>query len=823
MRPRCPIPATALRAALLLGLASLGAASTGCAQQAPDPTAPSSLPGAAPFSPALAGRLTAALAAKGPGYRPRTDLLQADDRPRFTNRLILEDSPYLIQHAHNPVDWFAWGPEAFEKARQEDKPIFLSIGYSTCHWCHVMEKESFDDVEVARLMNESFVSIKVDREQRPDVDEVYMTAVQLMTGGGGWPMSSLLTSDGKPFFGGTYFPRATFVELLQKASRAWRDQRPQLVAQAEQLAVEVARVTAASTSAATIGDDVLAGAIEASLSGHDARLGGFSGAPKFPHEPELLFLLERVLRTGDRRALAAVEISLDHMARGGIYDQVGGGFHRYSTDERWLVPHFEKMLYNQAHLARAYLGASRLTGNVLFERVARQTLDYVLRDMTSPEGAFYSATDADSEGEEGAFFVWTPAEIRAALEAPDAELAMRAFGVSDAGNFEGKNILSLAKPLPETAAALRISLADLLTRIDRIRDRLYRARERRIHPLRDEKILTEWNAMMVTALAEAGETLGERRYLEAAKRAADLLWSRNRRSDGRLWRANLAGKSSIEGSLNDYAYLVEALATLFDASDDPIWLGKARSVADTMLARFWDEAAGGFYMSEDDHGGRLLARPKSPADGATPSGNSVAVRALARLAARTGEESYRQKSQTTLATFSGQVRRQPTSFAYMLLGADELRHGSAGSLEYAASGAVRARASLGGGSTTRPVEVLLDLAPGWHVNASQPLQENLIPTRLALAQESAEVRLGQVVYPQPQTVTLGFQAEPLAVYVGEARIRTSVTVEESLDPLVIHLSLTLQACDENRCLRPEELAFEVAVADRVTPRAGPDN
>ncbi|MFN7943105.1 MAG: DUF255 domain-containing protein [Thermoanaerobaculia bacterium] len=823
MRPRCSTPATVLRASLLLSLASLGTASTGCAQSAPELALTLSLPGAEPFSPELAGRLTAALAARGDGYRPRTDLLQADGRPRFTNRLILEDSPYLIQHAHNPVDWFPWGPEAFEKARREDKPIFLSIGYSTCHWCHVMEKESFDDVEVARLMNESFVSIKVDREQRPDVDEVYMTAVQLMTGGGGWPMSSLLTSDGKPFFGGTYFPRAIFVDLLQKASVAWHEQRPQLVAQADRLAAEVERVTAASTAAAEIGEDVFTAAVEASVARFDTKLGGFSPAPKFPHEPELLFLLERALQTGDRQALAAIDGSLDHMARGGIFDQVGGGFHRYSTDERWLVPHFEKMLYNQAHLARAYLQASRLTGNDFFERVARQTLDYVLRDMTSPDGAFFSATDADSEGKEGKFFVWTPAEIRAALPAADADLALRVFGVSAAGDFEGKNILILPKPPPEAAAELHIPVSALLTRIDRIRDQLYRARETRIHPLRDEKILTEWNAMMITALAESAQTLSDARYLAAAERAASFLWSRNRRSDGRLWRVHFAGKSSIEANQSDYAYLAEALATLYDATGDPAWLAKAKAVADIMLARFWDSPGGGFFMSADDHDGRLLARPKSPTDGATPSGNSVAVRAFAMLAARTGEETYRQKAQATLAAFSGQIRRQPTAFSYMLLGVDELRHGSVGSLEYAARGAIRARASLGGGSTTRPVEVLLDLAPGWHVNASQPLQENLIPTSLALAQGSGGVRLGQVVYPRPQTVTLGFQAEPLAVYVGEARIRTSVTVEESLDPLVIHLSLTLQACDEKRCLRPEELAFEVAVADRVTPRAGPDN
>ena len=760
-------------------------------------------------------------------YEPRTGLLLPDGRALYVNRLILEDSPYLIQHAHNPVDWYPWGPEAFEKAQREAKPIFLSIGYSTCHWCHVMERESFDDEEVARLMNENFVSIKVDREQRPDVDEVYMTAVQLTTGGGGWPMSSLLASDGKPFFGGTYFPRPAFIDLLQRASAAWREQRPQLLAQSEQLAAAVSRVTAAATAAAELGDDVLADAVEASVARHDAKLGGFSPAPKFPHEPELLFLLEWGLRNANlqtpagpaapaapaaitaRKAITAVATSLDHMARGGIYDQVGGGFHRYSTDERWLVPHFEKMLYNQAYLSRAFLAASRLTGNKLFERVARQTLDYVLRDMTSPAGAFYSATDADSEGEEGNFFVWTPAEIRAALAAPDAALAIRVFGVTDGGNFEGKNILNLPLSLPAIATELETPLAHLLVEVDRIRDRLYAAREKRIRPLRDEKILTEWNAMMITALAEAGETLDERRYSEAAKRAAEFLWQQNRRSDGRLWRVHLAGKSSIEASQSDYACLAEALVTLYDATGEASWLAEARSIADTMVARFWDGSAGGFFMSADDHGGRLPARPKSPADGATPSGNSVAVRALAMLAARTGEESYRQKAQATLAASSGQVQLQPTAFAYMLLAADELRHGGVGSLEYAARGAIRARAALGAGETTQPLELVLDLAPGWHVNSNRPLQEDLVPTRLALAEEGAGVELGLVEYPEPTTVTLGFQAEPLAVFVGKVRIRTSVQLDRSGDSRVVHLSLTLQACDEKKCLRPEELVFDL--------------
>ncbi len=803
---------TCLALSLLFFLHTAATAQGEPAAKRPEAPLPRDPPGGSAFPQGLAKRLWAAYEAKGPDYEPRTEHLRDDGSPLYVNRLILEDSPYLVQHAHNPVDWYPWGPEAFEKARREDKPIFLSIGYSTCHWCHVMEKESFDDEEVARLLNERFVSIKVDREQRPDVDEVYMTAVHVMGSRGGWPMSSFLTGDGKSFFGATYFPRPTFVDLLQQASAAWVQQRPQLVAQAERVASAVAQVTSAAGEAAEVGAELVAAAVGQSLSRHDDRLGGFSPAPKFPHEPELLFLLGRALRSGDRRALEAVATSLDHMARGGIYDQVGGGFHRYSTDARWLVPHFEKMLYNQAHLARAYLEAARLTGNRLHERVARQTLDYVLRDMTSPEGAFYSATDADSEGREGEFFVWTPGELRSVLSAADAELAIRVFGVTEGGNFEGKTILHLPRPLPEVAAAEGVSLADLLTRIDRIRQRLYEAREERIHPLLDDKVVTAWNGMMITTLARAGEVLEEARYLDAARRAADFLWQRNRRDDGRLWRASLGESASVEANHNDYAYLLEALVTLYDATAEPRWRERARALADVMIARFWDSAAGGFYMSEDDHGGRLPVRPKSPTDGAIPSGNAVTVRALAMLAVRTGVTEYRQKAEASLAAFSGQIRRQPTAFAYMLLGADELLHGGAGPLEYGAGGIVRARVSHDGAPAgPGRVTVLLDLAAGWHVNSDAPLSAELIPTRLAATGDGTV--LAAVEYPEPELVTLGFQDEPLAVFQGTVPIRATVEVEGPARPRVARLSLTIQACDDKKCLQPEELALELLLPD----------
>ncbi len=787
------------------------AAATPRSEEAPPPPgAPgTALPGIAPYAPPLQQRLFAAYEAKGPDYEPRSEHLRPDGTPVYINRLILEDSPYLVQHAHNPVDWFAWGPEAFDKARRENKPVFLSIGYSTCHWCHVMEKESFDHPEVARFLNAHFVAIKVDREQRPDVDEIYMTAVQLMTGSGGWPMSTLLTPQGEPFFGGTYFPREVFMNILRRAREVWEGQNAEVTAAAARVTAAVREATAVAGEATEVGQEVIATAVRHLLARHDSRLGGFSGAPKFPREPELLFLLERVLRTGDREALGAVETSLDRMARGGIHDQVGGGFHRYSTDALWLVPHFEKMLYNQAHLARAYLEAFRTTGNRLYERVARQTLDYVLRDMTSPEGGFYSATDADSEGKEGEFFLWTPEQIRKALPDEDARLASELYGVTEGGNFEGKTILHLPVPLPDFAAARAMSLDLLLGRVDRVRQRLYATREERVHPLRDDKIVTAWTGMMITSLARAADLLGERRYREAAERAASFLWKHNRRADGGLWRAHLGGSSSVEANLEDYAYLAEACVSLYDATAEPLWRERAASLADSMLDRFWDDAEGGFFLSAGDEGGRLITRLKSPADGAIPSANSVAVRALALLASRTGESGYRRKAEASLAAFSAEIRRHPAGYGYLLLAADDLLHGDAGPLDYGALGVVRARAEVAPGGR---LTLHLRTADGWHVNAHRPLQEFLIPTELKLAEGStAGVELAGVRYPEAETVTLGFQQEPLAVYQGSVQIRGTISAGGALRPAIARLSVTIQACDDEKCLKPEDLLVEVPV------------
>ncbi len=774
------------------------------------------LPGATGLSAGLRSRLQQALQAKGPGYSPRTEIRRPSGAPRFINRLILEDSPYLLQHAHNPVNWYSWGPEAFDAARLENKLVFLSIGYSTCHWCHVMEVESFDNVEMARLMNERFISIKVDREQRPDIDEVYMTAVTLISGHGGWPMSSFLTPDAKPVFGGTYYPPDRFRGLLLYMSGAWAQNRTDLEAQADKIARAIQRVTAARGEAGEVGRQAIDRAVSQLLERHDPYDGGFGGAPKFPHESELLLLLQTALRNGNARAVKAVTKTLDAMARGGIYDQVGGGFARYSTDGHWLVPHFEKMLYNQAQLARVYLEAHRLTGAPFYERVARQTLDYVLRDMTSPEGGFYSATDADSEGEEGLFFLWTPEQLEKVLTPDEAKLAMELYAVTRDGNFEGKSILHLPLSFRQFAKKIETPLPDLLRRVDAIREKLYQAREKRVHPLRDEKILTSWNGMMIATFAMAYEQLGEERYLATARRAAEFLWRENRPEPGKLWRVRLDGSSSVAALQEDYAYLADALLLLHDVTGESLWLRRSRQLADTMLTQFWDGELGGFFMSAVHGDPLLIARPKSPNDGAMPSGNGVGLRLLARLFARTGVATYRIRTEEGLAAFSAAIEKRPSAHSTMLMAADDLLHGEAGPRQYGASGHLLA---LGNLAITEPrsgqltIDIRMD--EGWHINAHEPLESALIPTTLSIGKNQHGWELRRITYPEAKNVRLSFSTGPLAIYEKRARITAQVAwtdAEEKNPAPVLRLVLGLQACDEKACLKPEKMVLEVPMA-----------
>ena len=790
-------------------------------------------PGAGARPPELQARLEAALAAMPADYEPRTEHLDADGRPLFLNRLVLETSPYLRQHAHNPVDWFPWGEEAFERARAEDKPVFLSIGYSTCHWCHVMERESFDNVEMATLMNELFICIKVDREQRPDIDDIYMTAVQVTQQRGGWPMSSFLLPDRRPFFGATYFPPQQFVNLMRQVDAAWRERRADLETSAAQITDLVRQITAARGAAKNLGRAVIDEAVQGLVASTDRVHGGFGGAPKFPNETNLLLLLEEALRTGDRTPLDAALLTLRAMARGGIHDQVGGGFHRYSVDGHWLVPHFEKMLYNQAHLLRAYALAYRLTGDPLLARVARETADYVLRDMTSPEGAFYSATDADSEAEdgesvEGEFFVWTKDQLREALEPADAELAIRLFGGTDAGNFEHRNILFLDRPLDESAADFGLPLDELLDRLDGIRERLYQVRERRLHPLRDDKVLTSWNGMMIRALAEAADALAEPAYAEAAARASEFLWRNNRRDDGGLWRVWLDGEASTPGLVQDYAHLAHAFVALSDVTSDGKWLERSTTVAAEMVERFWDPTpapaeegvpappspGSGFFIAEREKANLLIAQPKSPTDGAVPSGNSVAVRALAELGRRTGDRNATDRALATVAAFATNVERIPAAYTYMLTGLAVALDGDPGPRATAGNGAVVAAATLRPADDVGEYDVDVDLMiqEGWHLNGPEPLQEDLIGTTVEGA--GGRFDITNLRYPEPRRTQVSTQSGDVLIYEGQRRISFRLRPASTTDPrpVSIPISLRLQACDDQLCLLPETVVLEVPLA-----------
>lgn len=618
-----------------------------------------------------------------------TEATAAKSQHPHTNRLIHETSPYLLQHAHNPVNWYPWGDEALRKAKDEDKPILLSVGYSACHWCHVMERESFENEQIARVMNQHFVSIKVDREERPDIDGIYMQAVQAITHQGGWPMTVFLTPDGRPFYGGTYFPpqdrhygRQTlpgFQSILQSIAHLYAQQREDVEAQADQLATFLRQKSGAPLRSLgelagleTISLQLLNEAGGKLAEDFDAVNGGFGGAPKFPNTMSLEFLLRLHLhrQRGELSAapdvdeLEMIEKSLKSMAHGGIYDQLGGGFHRYSVDAEWLVPHFEKMLYDNALLSRVYLHTYLVTREPFYSRVATQTLDYVVREMTSPEGGFYSTQDADSEGEEGKFFLWTPAEIEALLPPKEAQLFMLYYDVSQRGNFEGKNILHVGKKLAALAEGAEVSEEEFKEVLRRGRLTLFAAREKRVKPARDEKVLTSWNGLMLRSFAEAARYLQRADYLQVAQRNAEFLL-RELLSNGRVLRTYKDGHAHLNGYLEDYVCLADGLLALYEADLDPRWFNEAHHLVDKAIALFADEENGGFFDTGSDHED-LLARPKDIMDNATPAGNSVAAEVLLRLAAWTGDSGYRQRADDYLRSLSELMGKYPQSFGYLL-------------------------------------------------------------------------------------------------------------------------------------------------------------
>lgn len=592
------------------------------------------------------------------------------------NRLSSESSPYLLQHAGNPVDWFPWGPEAIERAKREDRPIFLSIGYSACHWCHVMEHESFENDAIARLMNDNFVCVKVDREERPDLDQIYMNAVQLMTGRGGWPMSVFLTPELRPFYGGTYWPPQSrmgmpgFDQVLVAVADAWRNRRQQAVDQAESLVEHMRNAAAPAGAGEELSMTLIDGAVRVLERSFDPVQGGFGQAPKFPHPMDLRLLLHAWRRRPDENVLRVVTHTLDRMAAGGMYDQLGGGFHRYSVDERWLVPHFEKMLYDNALLVPAYVDAFRATGKAEYAVVARETCDYVRREMTDAAGGFYSTQDADSEGVEGKFFVWTPEEVASVLGQSAAETFCRYYDVTPEGNFEhGQSILNRPKTLTQFAAVIGRDEAELAAELARDQAKLLAVRDQRVHPGLDDKVLVAWNGLMIEALCEAADALDEPRYLAAAQRCATFLLANLRRDDGRLLHTWRHGVARLDAYLDDYASLVAALVRLYQSDFDERWIDAAVALAELMLRLFEDRDAGGFFYTASDHE-ELLTRQKDLFDNAVPSGNSLAALALLRLGKLTGRGDFLIAAERTLQAASGVMQQASRAAGQMLLALD---------------------------------------------------------------------------------------------------------------------------------------------------------
>ena len=596
------------------------------------------------------------------------------------NRLIHEQSPYLLRHAHNPVDWYPWGEEAFSRAREEGRPVFLSIGYSACHWCHVMEEESFADPQVANLLNDVFVCIKVDREERPDIDQVYMAAAHALTGTGGWPLTIFMTADQKPFFAASYIPRESrygmtgLLDLIPRISRIWQGQKQELESAGERVLEALRDATRTAPGESELPEEVLDEAYDAFLRIFDGEHGGFGDAPRFPTPHNLIFLLRYGNRTGKGAAYSMVEKTLHAMRQGGIFDQVGWGFHRYSTDAEWFVPHFEKMLYDQALLAMAYTEAYLATGREEFARTAREVIAYVLRDLTDPGGGFYSAQDADSEGEEGKFYVWTKDEILRVLGEEDGERFSRIFGVTEPGNYRerpggkrtGRNILRLRRPLASWAHEFSTSEEDLAWFVEGARQKLFAAREERVRPAKDDKILTDWNALMIAALAKAARAFDDPGYLAAAEKATAFVLTGLRRPDGRLLHRYRNGEAGLPATLDDYAFMIRALIEVYEASFAPRYLKTAVELARDLVAHYRDCDHGGFFFTPDDVA--TPVRQKPVYDGAIPSGNSAAMYALFTLGRMTANLELEETAGRMRRVFAGTVRAAPAAHAHFLTG-----------------------------------------------------------------------------------------------------------------------------------------------------------
>ena len=746
-------------------------------------------------------------------------LKNPDGSWKWTNRLIHETSPYLLLHAHNPVDWYPWDNEALARAKKENKLIFLSVGYSTCYWCHVMEREVFSNPEIAAMMNKDFINIKIDREERPDLDEIYMTATQLLTQRGGWPNSVFLTPDLKPFYAGTYFPptdvpgRPGFPTILDAVHEAWVTREVEVIESANQVSDTIELATSRGFRALTatpLDRSLTTAALDYLRTTYSEAYGGFGGAPKFPSPANLEFLLSEYERrsgehpskntppTENESLLKMVTYTLDMMAYGGMYDQIGGGFHRYAVDEKWLVPHFEKMLYDNAQLAKVYLQAHQLTQEPRYRRIAEEVFSFVFREMTAPEGGFYAALDAETDAEEGKYYVWTPDEIQKILGKKTAARFAGIYGVDKVPNFEGKNVLYV----PNGAAA-----EDALKEVESAREKLLTARFDREYPLLDTKIIVNWNGLMIDALAYGYQVLGEERYLLAASKAAQFILDTLKKPDGELCHTYTAGVVKRDVYLDDYAFFVRGLLGLYQATGEQEWLDSAKRLTDAMIQLFWDDTNGGFYYTKAD-AAHLIVRTKKPYDSAIPSGNAVAVANLLEFGT-----DYRGYAEETLQIFAQSMSQSPSSFMYMhfalnhYLTSEERLRNETPSLVTATAKIKSHKSGIFN------VMLQLNIAEGWHINANLAGQDNLIPTTVTV-NTGTPFEILDVAYPKGRSTRFEFSNESLNVYEEGLTIPLQLKQKPNMKPdkdVSITLQLTYQLCSETECLLPQTLDIPLEV------------
>lgn len=732
-------------------------------------------------------------------------LKNPDGSWKWTNRLIHETSPYLFLHAHNPVEWYPWSDEALAIAKKENKLIFLSVGYSTCYWCHVMEREVFSNPEIAAMMNKDFINIKIDREERPDLDEIYMTATQLLIQRGGWPNSVFLTPDLKPFYAGTYFPptdvpgRPGFPTILDAVHEAWVTREAEVIESANQISDTIELATSRGFTALTatpLDRSLTTAALDYLRTTYSQAYGGFGGAPKFPSPANLEFLLSEYERVADESLLKMVTHTLDMMAYGGMYDQIGGGFHRYSVDEKWLVPHFEKMLYDNAQLAKVYLQAHQLTQEPRYRRVAEEIFGFIFREMTAPEGGFYSALDAETDAEEGKYYVWTADEIQKILGKKRAAHFADVYGVNKGPNFEGKNVLYV----PKGAAA-----EDALKEVESAREKLLTARFDREYPLLDTKIIVNWNGLMIDALAYGYEVLGEEQYLLAASKAAQFILDTLKKPNGELCHTYTAGVVKQDVYLDDYTFFIRGLLGLYQATGDEEWLDSAKRLTEAMIQLFWDDKNGGFYYTKAD-AKHLIVRTKKPYDSAIPSGNAVAVANL--LAFGTD---YRGYAEETLQIFAKSMAQSPASFMYMHFALNRfLTVGE--ELDEMAPSIISATAKVNAENRgIYDVMLQLNIAEGWHMNANPAGQDNLIPTTITVDADTS-VEIVDVAYPKGRTAHFEFSNESLSVYEGNLSIPLKLRLKsDRIKSAQVVLKLTYQPCNEMECLLPQTLEIPLEV------------